>query len=571
MNRYHWNLALVETFHDISAHGVRYDAARARQWERDLAPRVWEAQARVDATADVAMPSSMEGLMTTVGAQCCHAVKLRRALHGYKAKVPLPLAEQTKRRKNMTVVVAPRELSWALLGETANAEQGPVIRRARTLAEGEQTDSARAELAALLGLGVNCESPIQVIGLLDRLGLPPKWKRGFRPQTVDGDEEGSSTNGRTSNEEVLLELFIRTGHPVTKAVLEARSVRTALSWLESMATDEDGRIRCCYRNPGSETGRVLAKEFYTGSGGNLQAVTEGGGGLPNFRELFMADPGHEFFRADLRGADGWTVAARCALLGDPTMLEDLRAGVRIPSLLALMLAGQPVAEWDRTHLVAECKRVVKDWRDYAYKKGQHLSNYMGSSALIRRETVRESYAETGTPVDPGLAFCDSIQDAYMRRYVGLSAWWQDVERQLKSGGGTLSAASGQVREFMARRWLKNKWGQTVIDHEVHKEAVAHEPQSVTTFATNLALWRMVTDPENRRPDGALRVRPLLQTHDELAGQYLAGDREWAHAFIRRCFGNVIRFHGARGAVAVVIPFGGGWGASWGAAKAAFVV
>ncbi len=88
-----------------------------------------------------------------------------------------------------------------------------------------------------------------------------------------------------------------------------------------MTADPDGRVRCSYNVVGTDTGRLSCQGSPTGSGMNLQTVTK------KLRHLFLADPGYHFFQCDLAGADGWTVAAECASLGDPTMLNDYLAGI----------------------------------------------------------------------------------------------------------------------------------------------------------------------------------------------------------------------------------------------------
>lgn len=564
MNRYKWNVGLIEPFTRMSLWGLRYDTALAASMRAEQLPRAWAAQAVVDELAGVALPSGTEALLVAVGHEHCHSVKLRKALKGYKAMAPVvdesgaPKLTKAGKPVRKAYAVAPRPLSWALLSETANLAGAPLIPRLRDLAEGEQTPATRAEIASLLGLSLNVEAPEQVIEALDRLGLPAKFKRGKR----DPDDP---TVGRTSDEEALLDLFIRTGHPITKAILEARGARGALSWLDTTLPSEDGRIRCSFANPGSETGRVLTRTWHDRRGGNLQAVSK----EPiNFRRLLRADPGHLLAQCDLKGADGWTVAARCAQHGDPTMLLDLQAGIRIPSLLALLMGGACFASnFDRAELRKLCKAVVKDWRDYAFKKAQHLSNYMGSAALIQRETVRESWGETGTPMDPGKEFCARVQQLYLARYHGLRSWWADCERQVRRTG-TLEGASGQVREYLSRRW-QGEGANKRLDHSTHKEVVASEPQMVTTYATNLALWRLWSDRQNwvdgKVGEGTPYVQPLLHIHDALLLQFKEEHTKAAGRKIAEWFNNPIRV----GTVTVNIPVEAAYGPNWGECNTSF--
>ena len=118
--------------------------------------------------------------------------------------------------------------------------------------------------------------------------------------------------------------------------------------------------------------------------------------------------------------------------------------------------------------------------------------------------------------------------------------------------GKLSSASGQCRLFFGRRFGPDM-------HETVKEFLAHEPQSNTTWATNMAMLNLWNDPENRRPDGSLIIEPLHQVHDALCGQWPIAAREWARAKVRAYFNNALVIAGRE----VVIPFDGAYGPSWG--------
>lgn len=567
MNRYQWNRSLIEPFTRMSLWGIRWDSVGASAMRSSLLPQLWERQAAVDSLTGVALPSSTEALLEAAALKCCCVVPLRKQRKGYKEMRPLvnadgsPVLKKDGKVKRASFQVAGRDLSWALLAETAKQGGAETLVALRNLSETSQSPARDAEIASLLGLALNVESSDQVIATLDRLGLPAKWKRGARnPDDPDA--------GRTADEEALLELFIATGHPLTKAILEARSLRGALSFLDSMKVDEDGRVRCSFSNPGSETGRVLTRTWHSGSGGNLQAVSIA---PHNFRSLMLADEGYTMGQVDLKTADAWTAAARCAQCGDQTMLLDLQAGIRLPSLLSLLMKGV-VLPHDRSELrklckleKAQCEASGQAWWDYAMKKGIYLSFYMGSAALIRRETVRESWSETGVPVDPGLAFCKRVQELALARWWGLKNWWSDVERQVRRNG-TLTGASGQTREFMSRRW-SGEGANRRLDHSTHKEVIATEPQMNTTFAANLALWRLWNDPENwpaGEPGAASGpiVQPLLHGHDALNTQFPTARHEWAKQKLDAWFNNPLRI----GSITLTIPWEAKFGASWGSCE-----
>jgi hypothetical protein len=123
-----------------------------------------------------------------------------------------------------------------------------------------------------------------------------------------------------------------------------------------------------------------------------------------------------------------------------------------------------------------------------------------------------------------------------------------------------------VRQFFGRK------------EEILTKAVAHEPQANTTYATNLALHKLWTDPDNRvsasslaanpyadrvrAQDFYLRIQPLHQVHDALLVAFRKEGTEWAKQRIRTYFNNPITIAGQR----IVIPFDGSYGESWGCLK-----
>jgi hypothetical protein len=276
----------------------------------------------------------------------------------------------------------------------------------------------------------------------------------------------------------------------------------------------------------------------------------------NFRSLYIADPGYLFWKRDLTGADGWTVACRTAAQGDKTLLEDLKAGIRIPSFLTLMLEGFPSDCMDRPRIKEACASLKKDWKDFAAKVAQHGFSYQMNPKTARQNVVERSYKALGEPIDPGLPLMEKLQRCFLSRYWGLPGWWSWVGREVLRSG-TLTAASGQTREFLSRRPSNGK-----LDHSTLKEAIAFEPQAVTTWQTNRALHRLWYDPLNRSPDGVPIIQVLLHTHDELAGQLPEPLKEWSRPILIESGNNPITI----GGTTVTIPAAGGFGPSWGETK-----
>lgn len=199
------------------------------------------------------------------------------------------------------------------------------------------------------GTEINLNSPKQMTELLYRkLGMEPQYKI----------EKGRKTNKLTADAGALLTLIVKGGnepHPFLYNALMWRKLDGERKQLE-IDLDSDGRVRCSYNLVGADTGRLSCSGSITGSGTNLQTIMEAN------RRFYLADPDHYFFQCDLSGADGWTVAAHCASLGDPTMIDDYYAGLKPAKIVALM------------HLQREGKLpdVLKDINSLTRQELKHL-------------------------------------------------------------------------------------------------------------------------------------------------------------------------------------------------------
>jgi uracil-DNA glycosylase family 4 len=362
------------------------------------------------------------------------------------------------------------------------------------------------------------------------------------------------------------------GFAVCQKAIEIRALQTRQSML-AISADKDGRIRCGYNLVGSNTGRITCYESPTGSGYNLQTIPnytnikEAPGGVLGDRDLFLADNGYYIFQCDLSGADGWTVAAYSAMLGDSTMLDDYKAGISPFKILTLMLRGLQVSG-DRQELSQQVKVIGKDdWDRFACKRVQHGGSYLEGGLTISRNILKDSEGKLYmTPKE-----CDVLKEFFFKRYWGVRKWHDWIARRLKESS-TLTMASGHKRQFFGR------------PEEVLTKAVAAEPQHNTTYATNLAMWRLWTDSDNRVPNlsrrtngnnqstsdrvtmpamrnvvQSLRIEPLHQVHDALIGEFRKTETEWAKVKIKEYFNNTLQIAGQ----SIVIPFEGGYGTSWG--------
>jgi hypothetical protein len=286
---------------------------------------------------------------------------------------------------------------------------------------------------------------------------------------------------------------------------------------------------------------------------------------------------YDFFQCDLSGADGWTVAAHCAKLGDPTMLEDYRAGLKPAKIIAGLhcfgadfnkLDRESLAYWGTKPKFAAISSTVGTGIYDCAKVIQHGTNYLMGIPTMQTNVMRKSFKESGVPIYMDHKTAQTLQSHYLSRYPGVATWHQWCEAQLVAYG-KLTSASGHTRVFFGRRH-----GKDIKD--TVKEYLADEPQQNTTWATNLAMLRLWNDPENRvdglvveayetwqatlkGTSGGLIVEPLHQVHDALCGQWPTSRRDWAAAKMHEWFQNDLTIAGYK----ITIPFEGAFGPSWG--------
>lgn len=396
--------------------------------------------------------------------------------------------------------------------------------------------AAQGRLADITKTSLNPESPKELANYLYReLNLPIQYKK----------EQGRLTTTETTDVLALLTLFKKTSNPTLNIILTLRALRTRCETLGA-GIDADGRIRCAYNIVGTETGRLSCYTSPTGSGFNLQTVTK------KDRDLFCADSGWWLFQCDLSGADGFTVAAHCAACGDSTMLDDYAFGLKPARIIALLYThGAIVNTWSRERIREESRAIDDDsWLYFACKRAQHGGNYGMKERTGADQILKDSYKMTGAPIYVEPVIVARLQTFYFARYPGIRLWHNQIRHQIKTFGFIISAG-GHKRIFFGRR----------DDYNTFKQACAEEPQANTTYATNLALSRLWSDPENRIGNH-LRIQPVHQVHDALIGQFRKEDTEWAKPKIREWFNNPLTIGGRE----VTIGFSGAYGNSWGELK-----
>ncbi len=447
-----------------------------------------------------------------------------------------------------TVVAVKRFAKASCKAELASACR--ILAEARNNGALRLSAAQRGQLATLLNIHIKVNAT-DAGGdaqwyLYTHCKLPPQFQK-------DGNK---LTDRLATDDEALIKAYLASGKDDASRdqramrFLDLRRLITQTKTLSATA-DADGRIRCGYNLVGTDTHRLTCYESPTGSGYNLQTVTK------KHRDLFCADEGCYIGQRDLSGADGWTVAAYAAMLGDRTMLDDYKfksaSGLKLkPAQIIVLMLDRDVSTLSREELAPLCAPITEeaDWRYFGMKRVQHGGSYQMGKRTMSDQILTDSFKKDGRPILIEPAQCERILNGcFFVRYAGVRRWHEWMATQI-STEGALTASNGFTRRFFGRK----------DDKATVRAALGHLPQVYTTYATTLALSRLWSDPDNRRDNGSLRIEPLHTVHDSLLSQWPIDITEWAKLKLRVWFDNEMLIAQER----ITIPASGTYGVSWGA-------
>jgi len=416
---------------------------------------------------------------------------------------------------------------------------------------GDLNNHALGELDTLLDRHVNTSSTDQSRWFLygirknEKDTAPARIHQhcAFEPHYIK--EKGANTAKLATDKTTLLKIWRKTKDRRAELMLRLTDLRTQLDDYLGCRIDDDGRIRASINIAGTESARHTAYKSNTGSGYNLHTTPSG------HKHLFRADDGYWMGSLDLSGADGWTIACECLALGDSTMLDDLRSGLKPAQLVALLYKhGADANKWSRIQLLAALS-TIKDppWLYLACKRIIWGSCYGMGEQKMSEQVLEDSFdPDSGVePVYVEPKICRALQNLVHTRYPGIRRR-QDRIRMLLERDGCLEAANGMRRQFFGRK----------DDPMIQRDAFGWHPQVMTTWMTELAWLRLWRDAENRDARGEPIVQPLLLVHDSLLSQWPKERTPWACAKLREWFTNSIEIAGTR----VTIPFSGHYGQTW---------
>jgi DNA polymerase I-like protein with 3'-5' exonuclease and polymerase domains len=204
--------------------------------------------------------------------------------------------------------------------------------------------------------------------------------------------------------------------------------------------------------------------------------------MPNVRKMFIPDPDHILFEADLQGADAQIVAWEA---NDPKLKRNFRDKVDIHLANARDLYTNPALHKASSKEVKNTP-ALNSLRQKA-KVFVHATNYGAKSATIASTlNISRHEAEVG-------------QALWFRNHPEIAEWHRRIERQLQETR-TVTNPFGYRRYYFERV------------HEILPQALAWVPQSTVAIIVNKGL---VAVAEHYRKE----VQILLQVHDSIVGQY----------------------------------------------------
>jgi len=391
-----------------------------------------------------------------------------------------------------------RNLRRTVYGTPSEIQQHLSMPVARSSARGIRVDhDMRARLAFMLqeDIASNQMWIEQVLGHNLNVRSTPQMRKLFYDELRQEKILDRKTKSPTLGADVLeiygkRDILLR---PLCGAINHQRSLANALT-VCLQPLDADGRFRCQYTIPGTETYRFASSSDPFGFGTNGQNITSGERAeldwpLPNLRKCFIPDDGFVLGEFDLPQADARVVAWEAE---DKSLIDHF------------LNPNSPNLHYVNGEIIFGKAPKKGTLNYYLAKQGVHLTHYGGTPNVLARTlgiTVREA---------------DSFQKRYFSVRTGIPKWHRRVEFQLAKC-----------------RYVENAYGYRRFYFDridgLLKEALAWIPQSTVAIATNIGILNITDDPELTRA----RVRFLLQVHDSSVFEWPTYLNNWVKPRLHR--------------------------------------
>ena len=346
--------------------------------------------------------------------------------------------------------------------------------------EGEVSRETKAAHDAV-GHEFNVASPKQLqVVLFDDLGLPKTKK---------------IKTGYTTDAESLDWLHQKSGHPVLTSLLRIRETKKLGTTVEGLIAEiaKDGRIHTHFQQTVAATGRLSS------TGPNLQNIpvrTEEG---RKIRDCFTVGKGY----VSLLTADYSQIEMRIMahLSHDDKLLDAFTSGEDLHATVAGLVFGVKQSEVD-----PEMRRQMKAM---SYGLAYGLSSYGLAIQL---------------DISPPAA--QQLMDTYFERFGGIRDYLKTVVEDARQVGYTETIMG-------RRRYLPDLMHDNRQRREVAERMALNAPiQGSAADIIKMAMLNVQTAIEEEK----LQSRLLLQIHDELILEVVAGEEERISELVRREMG-----------------------------------
>ena len=339
----------------------------------------------------------------------------------------------------------------------------------------------------------------------------------FNRMGLAGGRKGKS--GTWSTDVTELERLAREGVPIAQLVLDWRQLTklksTYTDALQEQINRDTGRVHTSYSLSGAQTGRLASTDPNLM---NIPIRTEIG---RRIRDAFIAEPGHVVMSADYSQIELRLAAHICDV---PQLREAFERGEDIHNMTAGELFGQ----------------VNRDTRASAKTINFAILYGISRWGLAGRLGVTADEAQ-------------AIIDRYFERFPGIRNYIGDTLTRARETEFT-TTLFGRKTHFPR---IKSK-----VQHErqgAERAAINAPIQGTAADIIKRAMFRMYPALE---AEGLIRVRMLLQVHDELVFEVPEEEVERAERVVRD-----VMERAAEPAIRLNVPLGVeiGTGPNWGAA------
>ncbi len=341
----------------------------------------------------------------------------------------------------------------------------------------------KTKVREAIGRDVSPTSPTQMKEYL--YGKPPHGL-GIKEQRK---------KGKVTVDEATLELL--NGMYVIPGMDEIFEIREkskiSSTFLNPERNDSDGRSRCSYNIPGTDSGRMSSSKGPLGSGGNLQNITHG-----LCRSIYIPDTGMVWLEADESQAEVRIVAHIAPE----------------PKLQALFLEGKDVHKYN-AHVAfgVPYEEVTKPQR-FVAKHLVHACDY-DVQAKTFAATMNKKCRDSNIDMHMTAAQAQQKIDMFHEGFPNIKVWHARTQAMLKENP-TLVNLLGRPHTFLGH-WNADMW----------RKAYNWQCQSLVADIMNLAWVRF----DERYP----QYEVLMQIHDALMIQTRMCDVDKVKAALHECF------------------------------------